>query len=140
MNAAKDNFYFLAGFWQALLPIDFKSIVLRAVVTGALMSGIEAEVLNKTQLDEIESNHMTLMRKATGSLSSYNSNGIRKQQGNTHIRELMGINHTTREIPKRRIKWYKEILTNNEDNKQLRGAVFGRLDKEEEIGSINVGI
>ena len=53
MNAAKDDFYFLAGFWQALLPVDFKSIVFRAVVTGALMSGIEAEVLNKTKLDEI---------------------------------------------------------------------------------------
>lgn len=27
INAAKDNFYFLAGFWQATISIDFKSIV-----------------------------------------------------------------------------------------------------------------
>ena len=104
INAAKDNFYFLAGFWQAALPIDFKAMAFRAVVTGALMSGIKAEVLNKTQLEEIETSHMTLMRKVTGSLSSYDSNGIRKQHSNTYIRELMGINHTTREISKRSIK------------------------------------
>ncbi len=52
----------------------------------------------------------------------------------------MGINHTTREISKRRVKWYKEILTNKEDNKQLRAAVFGRLEQEEENGIPSIGI
>ena len=47
----------------------------------------------------------------------------------------MNINHTTREISKRRINWYKEILTNQEDNKQIRAAVFGRLEKEDEAGN-----
>ena len=32
------------------------------------------------------------------------------------------------------------MLTNNEDNKQSRSAVFGRLDKEDAAGSINIGI
>ena len=108
---------FLLDFGKLHSPLTLNSTVFRAVVTGTLMSGIEPEVLNKIQLEEIESNHMALMRKATGSLSSYDSNGIRKQHSNTFIRELMGINHTTREISKRRIKWYKEILTKNEDNK-----------------------
>ena len=82
---------------------------------------------------------MTFMRNAIGSLSSCDSAGVRKQHSNTYIRELMNINHTTREISKRRIKWFKEMLTNLEDNKQLRSAVFGRLDKEDEAGSINIG-
>ena len=52
----------------------------------------------------------------------------------------MGINHTTREISKRRVKWYKEILSNKEDNKQLRAAVFGRLEKEDEQGRPQIGL
>ena len=56
------------------------------------------------------------------------------------MRELMGVNHTTREICKRRINWYNEILTNEKDNKQLRATVFGRLNKEDEAGIFCVGI
>ena len=52
----------------------------------------------------------------------------------------MGINQTTREISRRRIKWYKEILTNKEDNKQLRAAVFGKLEQEDENGRPCIGI
>ena len=32
------------------------------------------------------------------------------------------------------------MLTNEEDNKQLRAAAFGRLDLEDEAGNISVGI
>ena len=49
ITAAKDNFYFLAGLWPTDLPIEFKSIVFSAVVTGTLMSGIEVEVFNSSK-------------------------------------------------------------------------------------------
>ena len=103
----------MAGFWLATLPIHFKSTVSNAVVTTALMAGLEAEVLHKSQLEEIEKTHMILMRKASGSLCPYDSTGIRKQLSNEYIRELMGINHPSRESGTKKYPPTKKIINNS---------------------------
>ena len=38
-------------------------------------------------------------------------------------------------MSKRRLKWFRDILKYTEDNKQLRAAVFGRLQLEEDEGA-----
>ena len=53
---------------------------------------------------------------------------------------MLNLKHNLRDVSKRRLKWFRDILIYDEDNKQLKAAVFGRLQLEEEDGAKVVGI
>lgn len=103
-HLATYHFYYLSGCWTTDLPIHFKTTVLNATVTGALLSGLETEVSNTSQTKEIEKCHMQFMRRALGSKCAYDNEDKRKQRSNETIRGMMNLNHTDREVSKRRLK------------------------------------
>jgi hypothetical protein len=55
----------------------------------------------------------------------------KKAHTNEWVRRRMGIYTTESELSRRRVKWYKTMLTHPDENKLLRAARTGKMKLDE---------
>ena len=101
--------------------------VFQSYVQGALLSGLETEVLLDGEIRRMESLQCALARRAMGSRGSRAYGQMRRQITDREVREWMGIATVRTELRARRLKWWGDMLACPAEYGQLRAALFGTM-------------
>jgi hypothetical protein len=93
---------------------------------------MEAETATPNELKKIDTETIRLARKVmAGRACTTDSEDQKKAHTNEWVRKGLGIYTTESELSRRRVKWYKKMLTYPEENKLLRAALTGKLELDE---------
>jgi hypothetical protein len=93
---------------------------------------MEAETATTTEIRKIDNETIRLARKVmAGRACVTDSDEQKKAHTNEWVRRRMGIYTTESELARRRVKWYKKMLTYPDENKLLRAALTGKMERDE---------
>ena len=104
-----------------------KKMIYKGLVENTLLSGLEAECCTKREIETLENWNLRHMRKVLGSENSVEVGGVRRQVTNAEVRERFGTHMLWTILMKRRLDWLIQIISEENDQVQLRAAVFGVL-------------
>ena len=104
----------------------------RSNVVGALLTGLECEVLTPADLAKLERCQVLLGRWDRWLHAEIRDN--RRQRSNREVRQMMNISTVESELQAKRLKWWQQIITKPYDNGQLLAALFGRAERERREG------
>ncbi len=108
--------------------------VYKAIVYTTLLAGLEAEVVVKTEIREMERMHMNLLRKVIGQWGSVETEEHgRRLKSNGEVRQLAKCVTVESELKYRKMKWLQKIVWEREENMQLRTVLIGRFAWERRL-------
>eukprot|EP00930_Biecheleria_cincta_P075218 TRINITY_DN6238_c0_g1_i1.p1 TRINITY_DN6238_c0_g1~~TRINITY_DN6238_c0_g1_i1.p1 ORF type:complete len:336 (-),score=45.12 TRINITY_DN6238_c0_g1_i1:318-1325(-) len=119
LKKAKRAWMTLRKFWSSAAPEKFKVTCYRALVQNALLSGLEAAVLDKEHIDKMEMQQMQYLRKLMCGGACYKTlkrtlDGRQYVQFNALtnqvVRELTGVPTLQSELSARRLKWLQQLV------------------------------
>ena len=94
---------------------------------------MEAETATDNEIKKIDNETIRLARKVmAGRACITDMDDQKKTHTNEWVRRRMGIYTTESELARRRVKWYKTMLTYPDENKLLRAALTGRMKLDED--------
>ena len=89
--AAKQGFQALYGIWgKRRVDTDLQRELFQSMVQGALLSGMEAEVLSNGDINRMESTQCTRARRALGSNGSHESGRGRQHLSHADVGRRIG--------------------------------------------------
>ena len=135
-QAATIKFWEFTGLWKKRdVPLGTKRLVFHSVVVATLLSGLEAATLSEFDTDRLTKKMVQLGRKALGSLGSKTlADGSRRSISDREVMKLLRLVECANELRWRRLRWWRSVLWDPENNVQLLAALFGRTRLEEREG------
>lgn len=129
----RENYYGYQGFWQCRkIKLVDKKEAYKSQIYSTAMAGLECEVITNEQYKRLERMNTRLMRKMAGEETSYvTEGGERRQCSNASLRMKFGVATIESEMRRRRCQWYKRIMQDKEEAKQIRAALIGTEEEEE---------
>jgi hypothetical protein len=134
IQAIRESFYALQCFWSRDdVKLNIKVNTFKGMIFSTALSGMEAEVIGRQELMTIDKEIIRLARKVLAGRACEKSNEGRTNKAwtNERVRKEMRIATIGSELARRRVKWFKTMLANPDDNVMLRAALSGELLMEE---------
>ena len=129
--AMRTSFDRYVGLWRSRhVSTRIKRMIFQAVINGAAISGCEPYVFSTGQWKQLESERMSLLRRAFVAGEAYNyTDKLRTPSDTTHRHKLRfpTLESITR---KRRLRWYQSMLTRPGHHSIYLAALFGSFDWE----------
>jgi len=137
IEAAREGFYMLSGFWGLTgVPRTVAKRVFHAMVVSAALSGMEAETPTEWDIKRLDTVLVKLARKAMGSEAAYtHTDGGRRSIPEIKVRMWMDLFTVRTMLCSRRLRWWKDILSNRGGNEQALAALFGWLRVEQVVNT-----
>ena len=105
IKAMNEAYYAYRNFWNNKdIPLKTRANIFKGNVISAATSGMEAEVICKTEMTKIENNTIGLARKVLGKTATYKNGENWNSISNHEVRKKMGIHTICSTIEKRKLK------------------------------------
>jgi hypothetical protein len=134
INAIRESFYALQGFWgRDDVALNIKINAFKGMVYNTALSGMEAELCSRQEIIKIDKEIIRLARKtlAGRACERNEDNTIHKAWTNNKVRTVMKICTIESEMARRRVRWFKTMVANPEDNVMIRTALSGSMVMDE---------
>jgi hypothetical protein len=130
MHLAKEYYYHMKNLWNtSQVRWKIKKMIFNSIVLGTLLSGMEAEVPRKADVERMQVFILKMMRKALRQRGTrLMEDGSRRILKNEEIMTLFGTYTIESLLKVRRLKWYCAMLKHPMEHVQLRTALVGRME------------
>ena len=135
INAAMIGWSLMGKFWTSSVCIRFRRIAFHCVVYTAAISGLEANVMTRTDMEAI--NKLLLgygrrMLKGKACRKAEQADGSVRYESisNQHVWKYIGCVPVQIELRVRRLKWLQELVAFPENNKMVIAALLGTMQFE----------
>ena len=125
----QEGYYALRQFWgfKRFGP-KHKMMVFKAIIEGALYSGLEALCLSAKEVHSLEVERIWVLRKMAGKVGvTVAPDGIKRQKSNEDILRTFRLVPTETVLFQRRVTWMQGMARQPGDYVQFRAAVFGSI-------------
>jgi hypothetical protein len=130
----RESFYALQGFWKRKdVALNIKRNAFKGMVFNTAISGMEAEICTRQELIRIDKEVIRLARKTLGGRACEKNEEmtIHKAWTNKRVRQEMRISTVESEMARRRVRWFKTMVANPEDNRMIRSALSGKMTMDD---------
>ena len=126
--AMRTSFYRYVGLWKSRhVSTRIKRMIFQAVINGAAISGCEPYVFSTGQWKQLESERMSLLRRAFAGEAYNYTDKLRTLSDTRRKLRFPTLELITR---KRRLKWYQSMLTRPDHHSIYLATLFGSFDWE----------
>ncbi len=103
------------------------------MVYNTALSGMEAELCSRQEITKIDKEIIRLARKtlAGRACERTDDNTVHKAWTNTKVRKQMKIGTIESEMARRRVRWFKTMIANPDDNLMIRTVLSGKMEADE---------
>ena len=128
--AMRTSFYRYAGLWKSRhVSIGIRRTIFQAVINGAAISGCEPYVFSTAQWRQLESERMSLLRRAF-SREAFEYTDKLRTLSDTTLRRRLGFPTLESVTRKRRLQWYQSMLSRPDHHSIYLATLFGSFDWE----------
>jgi uncharacterized C2H2 Zn-finger protein len=134
ISAIRESYYALQGFWSREdVILSIKINAFKGMVYNTALSGMEAELCSRQEIIKIDKEIIRLARKtlAGRACERTDDNTVHKAWTNTKVRKQMKIGTIESEMARRRVRWFKTMIANPEDNLMIRTVLSGKMEADE---------